>query len=191
MELDELKKSWNALNEHLKDKKLVSDEEINKLINHAGKTISAISRLNIKVIIISIPILILCLIENFINGTFGGFYIIIFVAAVPGFCWDIFTTRYLQKTRIAEMPLVDVVSRINRYNRWIIRERIIGIAFILLLAIVFLIDRRIWEGGIEMILLFIVSWGAGIGLLLWIYQSKILGRIKEIKKNLDELKELM
>ena len=26
MELDELKKSWNALDEHLKDKKLVKDE---------------------------------------------------------------------------------------------------------------------------------------------------------------------
>ena len=28
MELDELKKSWNALDEHLKDKKLVKDERI-------------------------------------------------------------------------------------------------------------------------------------------------------------------
>ena len=39
MELDELKKSWNALDEHLKDKKLVKDEEISQLINHATKNI--------------------------------------------------------------------------------------------------------------------------------------------------------
>lgn len=191
MELDELKRSWNALNEHLKDKKLVSDEEICKLINHAGGTISAVSRLNIKLIVISIPILALCLIENFINGTFGIFYIIILAVAIPGFCWDVFTTRYLQKTRIDEMPLVDVVNRINRYQRWIIRERIIGITFMLLLAAAFSIDQRIWEAGIGMVLFFIALWGTAIGLLLWIYQSKILGRIKEIKKNLNELKELM
>ena len=44
MELDELKKSWNALDEHLKDKKLVKDEDISQLINHATKNINAISR---------------------------------------------------------------------------------------------------------------------------------------------------
>ena len=34
MELDELKKSWNALDEHLKDKELIKEEELGKLIGH-------------------------------------------------------------------------------------------------------------------------------------------------------------
>ena len=46
MELEELKKSWNALDEHLKDKKIVKDEDISRLINHATKNIDAMSRLN-------------------------------------------------------------------------------------------------------------------------------------------------
>lgn len=59
MELDELKKSWNALDEHLKDKKLVKDEDISQLINHATKNINAISRLNKRLRIISLTIIAL------------------------------------------------------------------------------------------------------------------------------------
>ena len=32
MELEELKKSWNALDEHLKDKEFIKEEELEKLI---------------------------------------------------------------------------------------------------------------------------------------------------------------
>ena len=59
MELDELKKSWNALDEHLKDKKLVKDEEISQLINHATKNINEMSRLNKRLRIISLTIIAL------------------------------------------------------------------------------------------------------------------------------------
>ena len=58
MELEELKKSWNALDEHLKDKEFIKEEELEKLIRHADKGIHAIARLNIKLILISLPILI-------------------------------------------------------------------------------------------------------------------------------------
>ena len=59
MELEELKKSWNTLDEHLKDKEFIKEEELEKLIRHADKGIHAIARLNIKLILISLPILIL------------------------------------------------------------------------------------------------------------------------------------
>ncbi len=35
MELEELKKSWNALDEHLKDKEFIKEEELEKLIGSA------------------------------------------------------------------------------------------------------------------------------------------------------------
>ena len=44
MELEELKKSWNALDEHLKDKKIVKDEDISRLINHAFSILSLAQR---------------------------------------------------------------------------------------------------------------------------------------------------
>ena len=58
MELEELKKSWNALDEHLKDKEFIKEEELEKLIRHADKGIHAIASLNTKLILISLPILI-------------------------------------------------------------------------------------------------------------------------------------
>ena len=57
MELEELKKSWNALDEHLKDKELIKEEELSKLIGHADKGIHAIANLNIKLILISLPVM--------------------------------------------------------------------------------------------------------------------------------------
>ena len=43
MELEELKKSWNTLDEHLKDKEFIKEEELEKLIRHADKGIHAIA----------------------------------------------------------------------------------------------------------------------------------------------------
>lgn len=68
MELEELKKSWNALDEHLKDKELIKEEELGKLIGHADKGIHAIARLNIKLILISLPVLVLFLLEVLLHG---------------------------------------------------------------------------------------------------------------------------
>ena len=98
MELEELKKSWNALDEHLKDKEFIKEEELEKLIRHADKGIHAIARLNIKLILISLPILILFLAEVLLHNRLNPIYIIIIFAWIPALCWDIVTTRFLQRT---------------------------------------------------------------------------------------------
>ena len=116
MELEELKKSWNALDEHLKDKEFIKEEELEKLIRHADKGIHAIARLNIKLILISLPILILFLAEVLLHNRLNPIYIIIIFAWIPALCWDIVTTRFLQRTQIDEMPLVEVISRVNRMD---------------------------------------------------------------------------
>ena len=131
MELDELKKSWNALDEHLKDKKLVKDEDISQLINHATKNINAISRLNKRLRIISLTIIALFILALLYDGVFPDiYYQIILIALIPALGWDIFSSRYLSNTKIDEQPLVTVISRFNRMHRWVIRERIIGIGFL-------------------------------------------------------------
>jgi hypothetical protein len=76
MELEELKKSWNALDEHLKDKELIKEEELGKLIGHADKGIHAIARLNIKLILISLPVLVLFLLEVLLHGRLNPIYIV-------------------------------------------------------------------------------------------------------------------
>ena len=189
MELDELKKSWNALDEHLKDKNLVKDD-ISQLINHATKNINAISRLNKRLRIISLTIIALFILALLYDGVFPDiYYQIILIALIPALGWDIFSSRYLSNTKIDEQPLVTVISRFNRMHRWVIRERIIGIGFILFMAVFFFFYREVWQHGTGMIVFFFVIWAIGIIIPLSIYR-KNLGRLREIKKNLGELKEL-
>lgn len=191
MELEELKKSWNVLDEHLKDKELIKEEELSKLIAHADKGIHAIASLNIKLILISLPILVLFLAEVLLHDRLNPIYIIILLAWIPALCWDIVTTRYLQRTQIDEMPLVEVVSRVNRIHRWTIRERLFAIIFLLILAVLSFIYWQVWQYGIGIMLCFLLLWSSGLGLILWIYRQKFLNRIHEIKKNLNELNELI
>lgn len=191
MELEELKKSWNALDEHLKDKELIKEEELNKLIGHADKGIHTIARLNVKLILISMPILVLFLAEVVFQNRLNLIYLIILLSWIPALAWDIFTIRFLQRTKVDEMPLIEVISRVNRIHRWIINERLIATSFLLIVAILSFIYWQIWQYGVGMILFFILLWGGGLGLILWIYRKKFLNRILEIKKNLSELEELM
>lgn len=191
MELKELKKSWDALDEHLKDKEFIKEEELSKLIAHTDKGLHAIVSLNIKLILISLPVLILFLAEAWLHNRLNPIYIIILLAWIPALCWDIITTRFLQRTQIDEMPLVEVIGRINRIHRWTIRERLFAIAFLLMLAVLSFIYCQVWQYGIGMMLFFFLLWGGGIGLILWIYRKKFLNRIREIKKNLSELNELI
>ena len=190
MEVEELKKSWNALDEHLKDKKIVKDEDISRLINHATKNIDAMSRLNKRLRIIALIIFVFLIFTFIYDGVFPDiYYQIILIALIPAFGWDIFGSRYLSDTNIDELPLVTVISRFNRIHRWMIRERIIGIGFILFMAVLFFFTRQVWQHGTGMIIFFFIVWAIGIAFPLWIYR-KNLGRLHEIKKNLNELKEL-
>lgn len=145
-------KSWNALDEHLKDKELIKEEELGKLIGHADKGIHAIARLNIKLILISLPVLVLFLLEVLLHGRLNPIYIIIILSWIPALYWDITTTRFLQQTKVDEMPLIEVISRVNRIHRWMIRERLIATAFLLILAVLSFIYWQIWQYGIAIIL---------------------------------------
>lgn len=190
MELDELKKSWNALDEHLKDKELISSTEISRIIKRTGKKIDAIALLNIKIILLSIPIVGILLMERFMSHMFSTAYLIILIALIPALCWDVFTAYYLKRTKIDEMPLIEVIKRINRYQCWLIRERLISIFFILGIAIFSFINWRIWEYGLFAILLFGVLWLGSLPLILWVYQHKFMTKIQSIKRNLNEIKEI-
>ena len=48
MELDDLKKSWNALDEHLKNKEFIEEKEIAQLLGRARNKMNSIDRFNRK-----------------------------------------------------------------------------------------------------------------------------------------------
>lgn len=190
MELDDLKKSWNKLDEHLKDKKLFKDEDIKNLIEHTQKGISGINRFNKRlryIALIALAIFALILTSTG-SQTDIIYYLILFLLCIPALVWDILSVRYLIRTKVDEMPIVTVISRINRYRRWVIRERLFAILFVLVVSGLFFLQKHLWQtttGAIS----YIAVWTGSIVLLLWIYRNE-LGQLRDIKKNLEELNEL-
>lgn len=190
MDLDELKKSWNTIDERLKKQPLVNEESIERLISYASNNIHAMSRFNYRIRLVSIIIIIASvLFFLFKHSMPDAFYIIIYIAAIPALTWDIYTSYYLSKTQIDEQPISIVIMRFNKMLRWVIYERIIGILFILLIATLFFIIRKLWTQNIGLIIFFIIDWAICLGIVLWIHQKNI-NKLREIRKNLNELKEL-
>lgn len=189
MELDDLKKSWNAFDEHLKNRELIKDEEITGLMARARNRITNVSRFNRKLRYLSLAVLGVIVALSIYSGKLPDIYLLLlFIFCIPGIGWDLYTARYLDNTNIEEMPLITVIARINRYHRWLIREQFAGILFIIIIATAFFLQKHIWHT-LPGTLVYLVIWGIALCLILWVYRSHI-GRIKEIKKNLAELKEL-
>ena len=190
MDLDELKKSWNTIDEHLKKQQIIDNENIEELIKDSSVKIGAMSRYNYNLRIASIIILSIGLILigfNFI--VLDIFYLTLFAAAIPALIWDTYGSRYFANTKIDEQPIAVVISRFNTMHRWMIRERIIGIVFVLLLAIIFFIVRKVWEQNIAMISTFVAIWVICLIILIWTH-SKNLNKLSEIRKNLNEINKL-
>ena len=190
MELNDLKKSWSKLDEHLKDKKFIKDEDIKNLIDHTQKGITGINRLNKRLRYIAlIALAVFALILIFTGDqTDIIYYQILFLLCIPALAWDILSVRYLARTKVDEMPIIIVISRVNRYRRWVIRERLFAILFVLVVSGLFFLQKHLWQTATGAIA-YIAVWAGSILLLLWIYHNE-LGQLKDIKKNLEELNEL-
>lgn len=190
MDLDELKKSWNNIDEQLKEKELVKDESISQLVNYVSLHVKEMNRQSSLWRIIAIAMLTLFgIIMYHQEGIPHIFYIIIYSAAVPAILWDMFESRYMAKTKIDEMPLTTVILRFNKVHRWMIREQILGVLFILCVATTDFCVQQVWNEGIARILFFTAIWIACIGFAYYIFR-KNFKRLQKIRKNLAELQEL-
>ncbi|MEG1400888.1 MAG: hypothetical protein RSC77_00650, partial [Bacteroides sp.] len=88
--MDELKKSWNAFGERLKDKKIVDEESIAKLIDHAKHNINAMSRLNRRLRILSLLIIGFFIGSLIYDGRYPDVYFqILLLALIPAIGWDL------------------------------------------------------------------------------------------------------
>lgn len=191
MELDELKQSWRKLDEHLEDKELVREEEIRGLMNHTSGKIRAFVVLSRKMILLTALLVLLVIVGVFYTGLTNNLhYVIVIIIAIPAIGWDLYTLRYLRQTRIEEMSLVEVVTRVNRLHTWAIREQFAAVPLLLCVAAGQFISRHVWEESIGMLIVFFVIWISAIGFSFWLHRKFLLNRIREIKKNLDEIREI-
>lgn len=147
MNLDELKNSWNKLDDQLKGKSLAGDEQIARIISHckegASRSLLHIRRFQRRSLwsaCIVMPLLLL--LEGYLitnselagerllrHEVMLGFVIISFLAAVG---WDLYTYRLVSRIRVDTMPVAEV-SRRMQFFRNRTRMEVWGICIWLLL----------------------------------------------------------
>lgn len=195
MELDDLKQTWKAVNTKLQQQPHLTDEEVMKITREKRSNITVVRnkilRDNIILMAITIALLVYAIsIGGVQNSIFSGLYLYTLIAvAIFAFPWSLYTMYYLRKTDVMTMPLTTVITRINRYKLWMTIERIVGMALLIFLAVVFMIKLRIWQMEGPLLWIIIAVWIIAFALYLFMVKRMTFDRLKRIKKNLDELKE--
>lgn len=205
MELDDLKKTWNALNKQLQNESITDENQITELIESyqtgARKSINRIThwqRLSISIGIVAILFLlsVLLIIPSVVINLMtqqrtGIMCIFIGVTIVFGMLWDLRTYRWIQNTRIDEMPIVEVTQRINTYKKWIKYEIIVISVWTVAFLALYYWMMEFYELPLPAQILFITCSAIIITITLYfIYKKFTYYNLNELRKNLDELKRL-
>lgn len=206
MELDELKKSWNAWDDQLGQHPLVNEQEMEQLID-AGKadTHRKLKRLNLwqrislyvglGMFLLLIPA---CLWapewmtdEKGLRQKIILLLVFLAVSVIGGLVWDWRTYRWLRSIHIDRMSVVEVSRRMTNFRQRM-RNEVIGAC----IWLVVFNALNFWVMGyhqappvtqaLVIALLLVVN-----GLIVYLlYKKGIYKHINDIHKNIEELKDL-
>lgn len=205
MELDELKKSWNALGEQLQKEPIADEKQITKLID--GYKINTRKILNRLVIIqrfsigigaIGLAFLLLIWLlmptlgfNEHIQSKIAVFLVFIAISIISGMWWDWKTYRWNKTIRIDEMSVSEVSRRMAIFRQWTQYE----IMAISIWTVLFnLLNYWVMEyhqkpAGVQAIL--IISFVIFDALIIYLFYKKIIYKhLDTIKKNIEELKDI-
>ena len=190
MELDELKKSWNALNEQLQKEPIADEQQITELI--AGY------KANTRKSLVGLAALLLrwLLLPTFgfneqLQGKIVALLGFIAISILIGMWWDWKTYRWNKDTRIDEMGVAEVSRRMTTFRQWT-RYEVMGISiWIILFNILnyWVMEYHLMSVGVQAILitLFVVF----DALIIYILYKKVIYKhLDNIKKNIEELKDI-
>lgn len=148
MELDELKKSWNALNEQLQKEPIADEQQITELIaGYKANTRKSLGRLvviqrfsiGIGTICLATLLLIWLLLPTFgfneqLQEKIVPFLGFIAISILAGMWWDWKTYRWNKNTHIEEMSVAEVSRRMTTFRQWT-KYEVMGISIWIILSI--------------------------------------------------------
>ncbi|NVK94831.1 hypothetical protein [Bacteroides sp. L10-4] len=205
MELDELKKSWNALNEQLQKEPIADEKQITELIagykantRKSLRRLVAIQRFSIGVgtICLAALLLIWLLLPTFgfnelLQAKIVPFLGFIAISILVGMWWDWKTYRWNKNTHIEEMSVAEVSRRTTTFRQWTKYEIIVVSIWIVLFNILnyWAMEYHLMSIGVQamLITLFVVFDALIIYIL---YKRVIYKHLDHIKKNIEELKDI-
>ena len=184
MELDELKKSWNALDAQLQKEPIADEQQIKELIaNYKTNTRHSLGRL--------------VFLQRFSLGIGAvGLAIILFLAFITvtilgGMWWDWKTYLWNKNTLVDEMPVAEVSRRMSTFRYWTHYEVwAVAIWTIVFTALFYwVMDYYMLPLGVQAVLLICyIIWD--VILIYFIYKRLIYKHLDNIKKNIEELKDI-
>lgn len=205
MELDELKKSWNALDEQLQKEPIADEKQITELIaGYKANTRKSLGRLvviqrfsiGIGAAGLALLLLIWLLLPAFgfneqLQGRIAALLGFIAISILIGLWWDRKTYRWNKDTHIDEMSVAEVSRRMTTFRQWTQYE-VAGISiWIVLFNILnyWVMGYHLAPAGAQaMLITFFVVFDA---LIIYIFYKKIIYKhLDNIKKNIEELKDI-
>lgn len=205
MELDELKKSWNVLNEQLQKEPIADEKQITELIaryktntRQSLGRIVGLQRISIGIGAIGLVALILIWIllpSIFINeqaqNKIAAFLVFIAVSIIAGMWWDWKTYRWSKGTRVDEMSVAEMSRRMTIFRQWIKYEVMaISIWIVLFNILNYLVMGYHMEPiatQAALITFFIIF---DILIIYILYKKVMYKHLNNINKNIEELKDI-
>lgn len=205
MELDELKKSWNALDKQLQKKTVADKKQIEKLItSYKAKTQKSMGRLAIiqrfSIGMGALALLIILLVwlslpafginEN-TQSKMTVFLLFLTASILTGMWWDWKTYCWNKATHVDNMSVAEVSRRMTVFRRWTQYE-VVGISVWIVLFNVlnyWMMEYHLEPIGRQVLL---ISFFAiiNVAIIYFLYKKLIYKHLDDIKKNIEELKDV-
>lgn len=206
MELDELKKSWNALDARLPRKPIADDRQIAELVSRCkGNTRKSLRSLigferfsiGIGLLAWAACIAVGCCIHSLVGDPetrTRAYVLLAFFGATltGGTWWDYKTYRWICDTHVDTMPVAEVTRRMTTLRRWTLNEvRILGVwtlCFDLLYCWAAGIYQQGGATGVAVTMVFLLAIEAPLIFLL--YKKGVYKHLDNIKTNMEELNDV-
>ncbi len=198
MEVEELKKTWKAFDKHLEKESIVNEKQISDLIasykGNANKKLHSLIRFRRVSMILGLSFFGLCVwIISRYDAESGIHFQVPFIAIsiLIGIWHDAKTYKCIEEINVYEMSILEISRRMTIFSRWMRYDIIALCIWIPLLNIVSIWDSDSWNKPISHILieLGIMLFIQGI-VIYFIYSHYIYQHIKDIRKNINELKDI-
>ena len=205
MELEELKKSWNAFDKQISRASLTGEKQVERLIAaykaKAGKNLDRIKKIQYVSIITGVALLVvlvgiwLCLPSSMplrhMSGKLAILLGFIAISVLVGLWWDWKTYRWNKATRIDEMSVAEVSRRMVTFSRWT-RNEVIAISVWVLIfnALDYWVMGYYLAPAASQAVIVGVFLVVDAAIIYLFYKKLMFKNIRQIRKDMQDLKDL-
>lgn len=206
MNLEELEKSWDMLDEELNKKALVDEQEVAKLISSgkadAQRKLGRLSLVQLLSLCVGGGLLILLILAWILVPDFMGardgitkrlIILLAFLAAslIAGVLWDWKMLRSLKSIRIDKMSIVEVCRRMNAFRRQMHYEAIAACIWVVPFNALYFWAMGYHQASFAIQALIIALLLLADVLIIYVLYKKVMQKyINDIRKNIEELKDI-